>query len=71
MFDEDLLRRLDSDKEVKRLGRSAVLRHAAAEYLRRAGSRQITEKYNHAYAGDKILKSELDGWAEEGAWPED
>lgn len=71
MISEELLRRLDQDEEVKQSGRSAVLRRAAAEYLRRARSRRITEKYHRAYGDDTHLKSELDGWAKEGAWPDD
>jgi metal-responsive CopG/Arc/MetJ family transcriptional regulator len=35
LFDEPLLRQLDADEEVRELGRSAVLRRAAAEYLRK------------------------------------
>ena len=71
MISEELLRRLDKDEAVKRFGRSAVLRQAATEYLRRARSRRITQKYRHAYGNDTNLKSELEGWAQEGAWPED
>ena len=34
-FDEDLLEELDRDPEVRREGRSVVLRRAAFDYLRR------------------------------------
>jgi metal-responsive CopG/Arc/MetJ family transcriptional regulator len=70
MFDDELLQRLDSDEEVKKLGRSAVLRRATADYLRRARTRRIAEKYRRAYGGGEGLGSEFDGWAAEGAWPE-
>jgi metal-responsive CopG/Arc/MetJ family transcriptional regulator len=71
MFDETLLRRLDSNEEVKRLGRSAVLRRAVAEYLRRDRSRHIAEKYRRAYASGVALGDEFEGWVAEGTWPEE
>ncbi|HVT02846.1 MAG TPA: ribbon-helix-helix protein, CopG family [Thermoanaerobaculia bacterium] len=48
LIDEPLLRRLDADEEVRRLGRSEVLRRAADEYLRRRRSRRVTDAYRRA-----------------------
>jgi hypothetical protein len=70
LFDEPLLRRLDADEEVRELGRSAVLRRAAAEYLRRRRVRKTAEAYRRAYAKREGLGAELKGWDTEGAWPE-
>jgi metal-responsive CopG/Arc/MetJ family transcriptional regulator len=70
LFDEPLLRRLDADAEVRRIGRSAVLRRAAEEYLRRARKRRISESYRRAYAKDAGLGDEFAGWEDEGVWPE-
>jgi metal-responsive CopG/Arc/MetJ family transcriptional regulator len=70
MFDEELLKRLDADREVRRVGRSAVLRRAAAEYLRRSRRRRIAEAYRRAYAGPDGLGEEFAGWADEASWPE-
>jgi metal-responsive CopG/Arc/MetJ family transcriptional regulator len=70
LFDEPLLRRLDADDEVRKLGRSAVLRRAAAEYLRRRRARKTTEAYRRAYATREGLGAEFSGWDDEGAWPE-
>jgi hypothetical protein len=71
MFDEALLRRLDADEEVRQTGRSAVLRRAAAEYLRRRRARRTAEAYARAYGTKKTaLDHELTGWADEGAWPD-
>lgn len=70
MFDEDLLRRLDSDAEVRKTGRSAVLRRAAAEYLRRRRTERIDEAYRRAYRNGSGLGSEWKGWENEGVWPE-
>ncbi len=70
MFDEELLKRLDSDGEVRRVGRSAVLRRAAAEYLRRSRRRRITHAYRRAYGSGEGLSDDFAGWTNEGAWPE-
>ena len=40
-FEEDLLRDLDADERVKLIGRSALLRQLAREYLRRERERRI------------------------------
>ena len=70
LFDEPLLRRLDSDGEVRKFGRSAVLRRAATEYLRRARARRIAEAYLRAYGEAGGLGGEFAGWEDEGSWPE-
>ena len=69
MFDEELLRRLDSDQEVRQHGRSAVLRRAATEYLRRSRTKRIAETYRRAYADRPGLGEEFAGWQDEGSWP--
>ncbi len=69
MFDERLLVALDHDAEVKRDGRSAVLRRAAAEYLKRRRSTSIAEAYRKAYSKDGSLGEEFSGWEEQGEWP--
>ncbi|MBI3185996.1 MAG: hypothetical protein HYZ28_27995 [Myxococcales bacterium] len=68
-MDERLLASLDNDRLVKREGRSAVLRRLVAEYLRRRREGEISEAYQRSYSGRP--DSELDGWADEGAWPSD
>jgi metal-responsive CopG/Arc/MetJ family transcriptional regulator len=66
--DEGLLSRLDADPDVKRHGRSGVIRRAVDEYLRQRRKRRIAEAYTHAY-GSGGLGSEFDGWTDEGTWP--
>jgi hypothetical protein len=70
LIDEPLLRRLDADAEVRRVGRSAVLRRAASEYLRRSRARGIAEGYRRAYGTRPALGEEWAGWEDEGSWPE-
>jgi predicted transcriptional regulator len=69
LFDERLLKRLDRDKEVLRDGRSAVLRRAALEYLRRKWRAGVKEAYRKAYEGGGGLGVEFGGWEAQGEWP--
>jgi metal-responsive CopG/Arc/MetJ family transcriptional regulator len=68
-LDERLLAALDADDEVKRDGRSAVLRRAAAEYLRRKRRASIADAYRRGYRGG--AGRELEGWSDEGTWPDE
>jgi metal-responsive CopG/Arc/MetJ family transcriptional regulator len=70
LIDEPLLARLDAHADVRAHGRSAVLRRAAAEYLRRHRKAQIADGYRRAYGKDRGLGSEYEGWSGEGVWPE-
>ncbi len=71
MFDEKLLKQLDVDAEVRKVGRSAVLRRAAAHYLRRSRAKRIAEAYRQAYGRDPGLGPDFAGWTDEGSWPEE
>ena len=68
-LDEALLARLDQDDEVKRDGRSAVLRRAADLYLRQRNARDVTAAYRRAYDDRQGLGAEFDGWEDQGTWP--
>lgn len=70
-FDEALLERLDQDPAVREQGRSAVLREAAAAYLVRKEAEVIADRYRAGYGDAAALDAELDGWAGDGAWPQD
>jgi metal-responsive CopG/Arc/MetJ family transcriptional regulator len=69
-FDERLLKRLDNDEEVKKEGRSAVIRRAVADYLRKKRRETIAETYHRAYSR-LPTEADLSGWADEGVWPEE
>jgi metal-responsive CopG/Arc/MetJ family transcriptional regulator len=68
-LDDALLTRLDADEEVRRDGRSAVIRRAADEYLRRRRKRAIADQYAAAYGSATPLAG-FEGWEDEGQWPE-
>ena len=69
-IDEKLLRRFDADEQVQRLGRSAVLRQVAAEYVERRRRQAVAAQYRRAYAGAAGgLAVELEAWEGEDAWP--
>ena len=68
-FDEPLLARLDADQEVRRQGRSAVLRRAVEMYLAHRRKQGIAAAYRTAY-GHSGPGTDLAGWEDEGEWPE-
>jgi len=70
-IDERLLAALDADDEVKRLGRSAVFRRIAAEYLERRRQGQISSQYRKAYGSASDLGDGFSGWERQGVWPEE
>ena len=70
MFDETLLARLDATEEVQRVGRSAILRRAAEQFLHRMEQESIDAQYRQAYEGVDILGEEFLGWEHQGVWPE-
>lgn len=69
VLDDEVLAALDADDEVRRVGRSAVLRRAAAEYLARKRRERIRSAYQAAYGAAPAR--ELDRWADEGVWPDE
>lgn len=70
-FDEALLARLDRHALVRERSRSAVLREAAAAFLKREEAEEIDRKYREGYADGSGLDRELKEWAAQGAWPEE
>ncbi len=68
-IDEGLLQRLDRCQQVRSRGRSAIFREAVADYLARMEAEEITQAYLAAY-GPGTPPDELEGWADEEAWPE-
>ena len=71
MFDEETLSRLAESEEVRGRSRSDVVRRAVNWYLRERERERVAEQYRKAYGDSSQLKNELDGWTEEGEWPEE
>ena len=70
-FDEELLERLDRHPAVRERGRSAVLREAAIDYLKRRDAEEIARRYQVGYRDTAAPEDDMDGWAAEGVWPAD
>jgi predicted transcriptional regulator len=73
-LDEELLRQLERDPEVKKLGRSAIVRRAIREYLHRRAAAAIDEAYRRGYATRPMTRKEqreIDEIIAGQAWPED
>lgn len=71
MFDEELLKRLAESDEVRQRGRSEVVRRAVDDYLRRREQEDIANRYRDAYSDTRSLGEELEGWTDEGVWPDE
>ncbi|MFH2005985.1 MAG: hypothetical protein ABI333_05295 [bacterium] len=70
-MDPELLTLLDAQEEVKRKGRSSVIRSAVEAWLRSTREQQIVQEYQRAYGEGGGLGGEWDGWEEEGTWLEE
>jgi metal-responsive CopG/Arc/MetJ family transcriptional regulator len=68
--DEHLLVKLDNDAEVKREGRSAVIRRALTEYLSKKRQSAIASAYQRGYKKYPDA-ADFAGWAGEGVWPDE
>ena len=71
LFDEELLAELDADEQVQKVGRSRVLRQLAASYLKRRHETALDARYAAGYGEGSRVSKELQGWDEEGVWPDD
>jgi metal-responsive CopG/Arc/MetJ family transcriptional regulator len=68
--DERLLAKLDGDSEVKREGRSAVIRRALTEYLSKKQRSEIATAYQRGYKKYPAT-ADFAGWTDEGVWPDE
>jgi metal-responsive CopG/Arc/MetJ family transcriptional regulator len=66
-FDESLLEQLDDDEEVRKRGRSAVLRQLVREFLDQKRAAAIDAQYRRGYANFAGLGPEFEGWEKMGA----
>jgi metal-responsive CopG/Arc/MetJ family transcriptional regulator len=70
-LDEALLRRVDADPEVKEKGRSAFLRNAIDEYLKRRRERSIRDAYRRGYRSRPVRAGEFEMSDRALAWPDE
>jgi metal-responsive CopG/Arc/MetJ family transcriptional regulator len=70
-IEKSLLKRIDTDPETKKLGRSAFIRSAVELYLRAKERRAVDESIRRAYSGkrDELL-TEIEDLIEVQQWPE-
>ena len=70
-IEKSLLKRIDTDPETKKLGRSAFIRSAAELYLRAKERREVDQAIRRAYSGkrDELL-AEIEDLIEVQRWPE-
>jgi len=71
LFDDELLAELDTDPEVRKRGRSKILRELVAGYLKQRRQSMVDSQYAAGYGGDANVREDLAGWDEEGEWPDD
>jgi len=70
-IDPALLRRVDADQEVKARGRSAFLRAAIEDRLRKKRTKEIRDAYRRGYRAAPVVPDEFR--SDEGAlaWPDE
>lgn len=70
-IDEELLRRIDGHPATKKAGRSAFLRAAALDYLRRQRSQDIRQAYRKGYGENPPAEDEFSVDPKGLAWPKE
>jgi metal-responsive CopG/Arc/MetJ family transcriptional regulator len=71
LINEEMLADLDADDQVKTVGRSKVLRRLVAAYLESRREARLDAQYRRGYDNDSDVNVELEGWSEEGLWPDE
>lgn len=70
-IDEALLKRVDSNPEVKARGRSAFLRRAIEEQLKRERAESVRAAYRAGYRQKPVRKGEFEVSGEALVWQEE
>ena len=69
VLDSPLLRATDRAARRTKLNRSALIRNALREHLRRIEIRELEERDHKGYRVSPQNGDELAGWESEAAWP--
>jgi metal-responsive CopG/Arc/MetJ family transcriptional regulator len=69
VLDEKLLRATDRAARRTRQNRSALVRDALREHLRRLAIRELEERDRSGYAKGRTTREEVRDWEAEAVWP--
>lgn len=70
VLDSELLKATDSAARRARVNRSALVRHALREHLRRLKVKELEERERRAYQKQPQDVEEVERWARVAVWPE-
>jgi len=70
VIDSKLLRATERAAQRAKLNRSALVRDALREHLRRLRTRELEERDRRGYSLVPPQDDEMAGWESEAAWPE-
>jgi len=71
VLDTPLLKAVDLAARRQKVNRSALIRHALQEHLKRLRIKEMEEQERRAYQLQPQTKGEWEPWVKEQAWPED
>jgi metal-responsive CopG/Arc/MetJ family transcriptional regulator len=71
VLDEKLLKAADSAAKRQKVNRSALVREALREHLKRLKQRNLEERERRGYLAQPQREEEYLPWLEVAAWPED
>ena len=70
VVDTKLLKATDRAAKRQRVNRSALIRHALEEHLKRLRERELEEQDRRGYMAQPQLEEEFRVWEDAAAWPE-
>ena len=71
VFGKDLLRAADRAARSRRVNRSALVREALREHLKRLAAREREQADREGYEGRPSGRGELSSWDKVASWPDD
>jgi metal-responsive CopG/Arc/MetJ family transcriptional regulator len=70
VLDTKLLRAADAAAKRQKVNRSALIRHALQEHLKRLHERELEEQDRRGYMAHPQREEEFSRWEDAAAWPE-
>ncbi len=70
VLDRKLLKATDLAAKRRKLNRSALIRHALQEHLKRLHTSDLEEKDRRGYQAQPQKRAEITAWEDTAAWPE-